>query len=139
MSGAFVAGLDAGLIYNEFPLMGGQWVPEDLINPRIKPAYKNMFEHDVTVQFQHRVLATVTYASILGLTALAYRGRRGLSPRARAAANTLAAVGTAQVILGISTLLTFVPTPLAATHQAGSLTLLSVAIWLLHELKKLPK
>ncbi|GAM22046.1 hypothetical protein SAMD00019534_052210 [Acytostelium subglobosum LB1] len=139
MSGAFVAGLDAGLIYNTFPLMGGQWVPEDLINPRIQPAYKNMFEHDVTVQFQHRVLATLTYASILGLTQLARRGRGGLTPRARLAANSLAVMGTAQVILGISTLLTFVPVSLGASHQAGSLTLLSIAIWLLHELKKLPK
>ena len=42
-------------------------------------------------------------------------------------------------ILGISTLLTFVPVPLAASHQTGAVTLLSVAIWLVHELKRLPK
>ncbi|EGC36625.1 hypothetical protein DICPUDRAFT_54540 [Dictyostelium purpureum] len=139
MSGAFVAGLDAGLVYNTFPKMGDDWIPDDIINPKIKPAYKNCFEHDVTVQFQHRVLACITYGSILALTAFAYRGRKALSPKARLAVNSLAVMGTAQVILGISTLLTFVPVSLAASHQAGSLTLLTIATWLLRELKKLPK
>ncbi|KAJ8317719.1 hypothetical protein KUTeg_005623 [Tegillarca granosa] len=41
--------------------------------------------------------------------------------------------------LGISTLLWFVPTHLAATHQSGSLVLLSIAVWLTHELRRLPK
>jgi cytochrome c oxidase assembly protein subunit 15 len=47
-----------------------------------------------------------------------------------------------QVILGISTLLLYVPVPLAASHQSGSLALLSLAVWLTHELKyvkRLPK
>ena len=41
-----------------------------------------------------------------------------------------------QVGLGIATLLWFVPTPLAASHQSGSLALLTFALWLMHELKK---
>lgn len=44
-----------------------------------------------------------------------------------------------QVGLGISTLLMYVPTPLAATHQSGSLALLSVALWLMSELRRVPK
>lgn len=44
-----------------------------------------------------------------------------------------------QVGLGISTLLLYVPTPLAATHQSGSLALLSMALWLMSELRRLPK
>jgi len=44
-----------------------------------------------------------------------------------------------QMGLGISTLLTYVPVSLAAAHQSGSLTLLSLALWLVHELKTLPK
>lgn len=44
-----------------------------------------------------------------------------------------------QVTLGISTLLLYVPTSLAATHQSGSLALLSMAIWLMNELRRLPK
>lgn len=44
-----------------------------------------------------------------------------------------------QVGLGISTLLLYVPTPLAATHQSGSLALLSMALWLMSELRRVPK
>lgn len=44
-----------------------------------------------------------------------------------------------QAGLGISTLLMYVPTPLAATHQSGSLALLSVALWLMNELRRLPR
>lgn len=42
-------------------------------------------------------------------------------------------------MLGITTLLHYVPTTLAAAHQSGSLFLLSTAIWLTHELKRIPK
>ena len=45
-----------------------------------------------------------------------------------------------QVGLGLCTLLWFVPTPLAAAHQTGSVALLSFALWLMSELrKKVPK
>ena len=44
-------------------------------------------------------------------------------------------MATLQAALGITTLLTFVPVPIAATHQAGSLVLLSLAMWLVHELR----
>ncbi len=41
-----------------------------------------------------------------------------------------------QASLGVATLLYYVPTPLAATHQSGSLALLSLALWLMSELRK---
>ena len=44
-----------------------------------------------------------------------------------------------QVALGVTTLLTFVPTPTAAMHQSGSLALLSFALWFSHELRRFPK
>lgn len=44
-----------------------------------------------------------------------------------------------QITLGICTLLYFVPTSLAAAHQSGSLTLLSLALWFAHELRRIPK
>ena len=52
--GAFVAGLDAGLVYNSFPKMAGRWIPEDWLN--VSPKYKNFFENPSTVQFDHRIL-----------------------------------------------------------------------------------
>lgn len=60
----------------------------------------------------------------------------GVSPRARLAANCLAVAGVTQVALGITTLLYFVPTLLAASHQFGSLAVISSALWLMHELRK---
>lgn len=52
--GAFVAGLDAGLVYNSFPKMGDKWIPDDIL--QIKPVINNITENPTTVQFNHRVL-----------------------------------------------------------------------------------
>lgn len=63
ISGAFVAGLDAGLIYNEFPLMGGAIVPpmDEMMDSRYAQKedgsdkwWRNMLENPTTVQFDHR-------------------------------------------------------------------------------------
>eukprot|EP01112_Ceratiomyxa_fruticulosa_P012195 TRINITY_DN3368_c0_g2_i4.p1 TRINITY_DN3368_c0_g2~~TRINITY_DN3368_c0_g2_i4.p1 ORF type:complete len:293 (+),score=32.71 TRINITY_DN3368_c0_g2_i4:379-1257(+) len=141
LSGAFVAGLDAGLIYNTFPYMGGKLIPSDIIDNKIKPKFRNMFENAVTVQFEHRVLAITTFSSILTLYALA-RGRggwKGLPKSVRVLSTSLFGVACVQVGLGITTLLTFVPTPIASAHQMGSLTLLTVALWFLHAIRRIPK
>ncbi|CAJ1067619.1 cytochrome c oxidase assembly protein COX15 homolog [Xyrichtys novacula] len=135
LSGAFVAGLDAGLVYNSFPKMGERWIPDDLL--AFSPALKNFFENPTTVQFDHRVLAI---SSLTAITGLYLFSRRMMIPRrAKIAISLLTAMAYGQVALGISTLLLYVPTPLAATHQSGSVALLSLAIWVLAELRKMPK
>ena len=53
--GALVAGLDAGLVYNDWPTMGGAFVPPDFMVDQ--PWWRNFFEDEATVQFQHRMLA----------------------------------------------------------------------------------
>ncbi|VVC96901.1 unnamed protein product, partial [Leptidea sinapis] len=58
LSGAFVAGLDAGLVYNSFPKMGDHWLPPELL--AFSPRLRNLTENPVTVQFDHRVLGTAT-------------------------------------------------------------------------------
>ncbi len=133
VSGAFVAGLDAGLVYNSFPLMAGKVIPDDIM--ALEPKSKNFTENPTTVQFQHRILGTLTLA-IITLTALRSR-RVSLPPRARKAVKALTFMGYAQVGLGIATLLTYVPTWLAASHQAGAMLTLSSSLWLSHELKLL--
>ncbi|CAL8115362.1 unnamed protein product [Orchesella dallaii] len=135
LSGAFVAGLDAGLVYNSFPKMADKWIPDDVL--AFKPTWKNFTENPTTVQFDHRILGITTFSTIMGLWALSRKTR--LPSRAALATNLLAVAAVAQVTLGITTLLLYVPTHLAATHQSGSLVLLSLAIWLTHELKRLPK
>ncbi|KAK9874920.1 hypothetical protein WA026_005736 [Henosepilachna vigintioctopunctata] len=135
VSGAFVAGLDAGLVYNSFPKMADKWIPDDIL--AMSPKLINITENHTTVQFNHRVLGTTTLSLITLLWWMSRR--RTLPPRALLAANCFAAMAWIQVGLGITTLLTYVPTPIAASHQSGSLLLLSTAVWLTHELKKLPK
>ncbi|XP_063289646.1 cytochrome c oxidase assembly protein COX15 homolog [Pelobates fuscus] len=135
LSGAFVAGLDAGLVYNSFPKMGDRWIPDDLL--AFSPTLKNFFENPTTVQFDHRILGISSVAAITGLY---YVSRKVPLPRrAKLALNSLIAVAYLQVTLGISTLLLYVPTSIAATHQSGSLALLSMAIWLMNELRRVPK
>jgi len=55
--GAFVAGLDAGLVYNSFPKMGDKWVPDDIL--QMEPVLSNITENPTTVQFDHRILVTI--------------------------------------------------------------------------------
>jgi len=131
VSGAFVAGLDAGLTYNSFPLMAGKVIPDDLF--AYAPWLSNFTENPTTVQFDHRILGTTTLSVI---TYLAYKSRSvPLPPPARAAILSLLGMGWMQVGLGITTLLLYVPVPIAALHQAGALVTLSTALWYSHELK----
>ena len=131
LSGALVAGIDAGLTYNSWPKMADKWIPDDLLARY--PLWKNFFENPTTVQFDHRRLGEITYCVLTA--AWLYSRRLPLSPRMRTAVNCVQLAATAQVLLGITTLLTYVPTSMASIHQAGALTLLSTAIWLTHELK----
>ena len=133
VSGAFVAGLDAGHAYNTFPLMDGGLYPADEIL-RLRPLWKNFFENTATVQFDHRVLAASTLCSVGAVWALS----RGLPVPARSAMllNALMAVTCVQVSLGVATLLNHVPVALGSAHQAGALTLFSVAVSLLHSLRR---
>lgn len=128
VSGAFVAGLDAGRIFNTFPLMAGQIVPPGY--GQLAPAWTNVFENPAAVQFNHRVLAIVTGFAAIMLAARARAGRLG-APTARSV-QLLGVVVVVQVALGITTLLLAVPVWLGVTHQIVGVTALSVAVVALH-------
>ncbi|KAI0291927.1 cytochrome oxidase assembly protein-domain-containing protein [Multifurca ochricompacta] len=159
LSGAFVAGLDAGLVYNEFPLMGGRLTPplKELLSPQYATTttttidhnnnkkrndnpglWRNFFENPTTVQFDHRLLAMTTYLSTALLFASSRRAsfRAALPHSAVRATAFLFAMANVQVVLGISTLLYLVPVPLAASHQVGSVALLSAALHVLLALRR---
>ena len=81
VSGAFVAGLDAGLVYNEFPTMGGRLVPptDELMDPRYAKRsdgtdrwWRNMLENPVTAQFDHRLFVSTTLVFRRKLTSTGY-------------------------------------------------------------------
>ncbi len=132
LSGGFVAGLKAGLAYNTFPLMGGRWIPEGFLN--LEPVWRNFFEDITTVQFDHRVLATLMFALI---TLFWFMARKvELLPRVRVGVHLFLLVLFVQVTLGISTLLLYVPTDLAASHQAGALALFTLSLFLSQQLSR---
>ncbi|KAI8078599.1 COX15/CtaA family [Thamnidium elegans] len=143
LSGGLVAGLDAGLIYNEFPFMGEGIIPptnelwsDDYVKPTDNGKWRNLLENPTTVQFDHRTLAetTATLSTALWL----YSRRLPLPKNARLAVNTMMGAVVLQVTLGISTLIYMVPLQLAAAHQAGALVLLTSNYWLIHALRRVP-
>jgi cytochrome c oxidase assembly protein subunit 15 len=132
VAGGFVAGLNAGLTYNSFPLMDGSFVPAGYA--QLSPFIRNWFENVAAVQFDHRLLAMTTVAAVIVLWLV---GRKATMPRrAKYALHALLAIALLQLALGISTLLLIVPIPLAAAHQAGAVLLLTAAIVLRHLLRK---
>jgi cytochrome c oxidase assembly protein subunit 15 len=132
VSGAFVAGNDAGRAYNTFPTMNGQWVPNEYWAPRLSPI-QNAFENTAAVQLHHRALALTTLAAAAALYA---HGRAlPLPPASRRWLLALSAAAAAQVALGVTTLLTYVPVSLGAAHQGGAMVVFTAALGLLHSLR----
>ncbi len=140
MSGGLVAGLDAGLIYNDFPYMGINLTPpvselfSDFYSRRADRAdiwWRNLLENPSTVQLDHRILATTTFTAVMVLWAYSRYSpsvRNTLLKNAKGGMRGVVHLVWMQVILGISTLIYMVPVPLAAAHQAGSLALLTGVI-----------
>lgn len=134
VSGAFVAGNDAGRAFNTYPMMGDVWIPDEILE--MQPVWRNFFENTATVQFDHRMLAVTTLGSIWSSYAYARSGGHWTAvPRsARVALTAVTHMSALQVGLGIATLLMYVPVPLAAVHQLGSLVLLTLVIGSTHSL-----
>ena len=117
--GGLVAGLNAGMTYNTWPLMDGTFIPNGLF---LMEPWRNLFEAPATVQFDHRIGAYT-----LWLVVVLHAWQCRAYPQA-ATAWLLAALVTAQAILGISTLLAMVTLHLALAHQFGAVVVLSVAV-----------
>jgi len=122
--GGLVAGLDAGLTYNEWPLMGGQLVPDGL--GFLEPLWRNWFENPVSVQFNHRISAYLLFVLIVAQWWIARRSSAEAPHKLRTVLMLL--VVTAQVIIGIVTLVLQVPLHWALVHQAMAVLLLALAV-----------
>jgi cytochrome c oxidase assembly protein subunit 15 len=140
VSGAFVAGTHAGAEFKTFPTMDGYLLPPGLFS--MSPLLSNFVENPTTIQFDHRLIALVIFVF---LSFIWYRSRRyTLTGSTRRALNLLLLVMLAQITLGISTLLSVpdapvragVWIPLASLHQGGALLLLTVALFVNHELRR---
>ncbi|MDX0659021.1 heme A synthase [Sinorhizobium medicae] len=122
--GAIVAGLDAGLSYNTWPLMDGAIVPGGLFVQQ--PAWINLFENPKTVQFVHRLGAYLLLALVLWHMIAALRSAPETTHARRSV--LLFALVVVQAAIGITTLLLQVPIGWGVLHQGGVLVVLGFAI-----------
>tara|TARA_B110000503_G_C7168791_1_gene423266 strand:+ start:4936 stop:6003 length:1068 start_codon:yes stop_codon:yes gene_type:complete len=129
--GAYVAGLNAGKVYNSWPKMGEQWIADGVT--AMQPWYLNFVEGIVGVQFIHRYLA---YAVVALILLLFWRARKiKLSSSQRWGVNSLVIAVSVQFVLGIFTLLYAVPVSLGLLHQLGAFLLLGAVIFSLHRFR----
>ena len=125
LAGALVAGLDAGMGFNTWPLINGAFVPGGL--GEASPWYLNLFENPLTVQFDHRMLGYAVVLAALGQIRLA-RGQGGAAVLIGSAL-VLALFALLQATLGVWTLLLAVPIALGLAHQAGAIAVFAAALY----------
>jgi cytochrome c oxidase assembly protein subunit 15 len=126
--GAFTAGLRAGYAFSSWPKMGEEWFPS--ATPMLSPAWHNLVDNPIVVQFAHRWFAFVVAA---GLGVLAMRAAK---KGGRASARAVAGLLVLQILLGIATLMSGVDIGIAVAHQGVATLLLGASIGAAHTLGK---
>ena len=122
--GALVAGLDAGLAFNDWPLMDGAIIPSGLMT--LEPAWLNGFENPKAVQFIHRIWAymvlVLLIAQMIGVLVTRHNRQHVILPI------ILVLAGLIQAAIGIVTLVLQVPIFWALLHQGSAIILLGLAV-----------
>ncbi|QDO93951.1 heme A synthase [Formosa sediminum] len=131
--GAFIAGLKAGLLHNHWPLMN----EGKFIHPSVY-AYDsftaNILENPSGIQFVHRMLAIVVVSLIVLLW---YKSRAlQLTINQKKAIKAILILVVFQFLLGVFTLLLYVPVWLGVLHQVGAFFLLTAMTFMLHRFSK---
>jgi cytochrome c oxidase assembly protein subunit 15 len=124
--GALVAGNQAGLVYNDWPLMNGAFFPKAYWS---QGGLRSLIHSQAAVQFDHRLVAYVLFAAAVGTAAFAARSRQPAT-QTRLLFVSLAGVVAMQAILGVATLMTRAPLALSALHQTLAAIVLGVAVML---------
>jgi cytochrome c oxidase assembly protein subunit 15 len=132
--GGFVAGLNAGLVHNHWPMMSdGQFIHDSVFIEQ-KTLFLNLVEGKSGVQFVHRILAYVVVGLILYLY---FKGKKhNLNTQQQNGLNALVIIVFLQFILGVYTLLFNVPLWLGLSHQVNAFFLLTAMTYTLHRLSK---
>ncbi len=124
--GALVAVLVAGLVFNTWPSIDGALIPSAERLWFESPAWRNLFENTLTVQFDHRMVAYALWLAAVLHLADVMRNKRGGALLNGALA--LACAVTLQAGIGIVTLLHQAPLPLALLHQITGIAVLTIAV-----------
>jgi cytochrome c oxidase assembly protein subunit 15 len=130
--GALVAGNQAGLIDNDWPLMNGYLFPPDYAKAGI---WATLAHSQAAVQFNHRMMA---YAVVIAAVGIAGAGlnSRVLMGQSRGLTLAVGVLAVFQALLGVVTLMTRVPLPLALCHQAGAAALLALSTGLMWRVRR---
>ena len=123
IAGAFVAGMDAGLLYNHYPLMGDGFVPAEYGEKGLS----DPFENPASAQFHHRWIALIATVGVIYLWRCALSA--GVAVRR---AYLMIVIVFGQFALGILTLINAAPVHLGAMHQTGALLLLATSLSVIH-------
>jgi cytochrome c oxidase assembly protein subunit 15 len=123
--GAFVSGLDAGRIYQSWPLMNGDYFPNDNFSNNLFNFSKPSF-----VQFMHRNIAYLVFIFTIYLGFFIYRNKIFKLYNAYL---VFLLIIVLQVFLGISTLLSNLNIFLASSHQISSIFLVASSLQLYHQ------
>ncbi|MEM9060813.1 MAG: COX15/CtaA family protein [Pseudomonadota bacterium] len=123
LSGALVAGLDAGQGYIDWPLMAGQVFPAEAFD--LEPWWINFFENPALTQFNHRVLAYLTVVFVVIFLVIGLRSAHRASRRWVLMSGAMVLV---QATLGVVTLIHAAPVHMAIVHQGVGLALFFVLL-----------
>lgn len=135
LSGGLVAGTRAGIPYPTWPLMGDSFIPPGLYS--LQPFWLSAFEDMLTIQFNHRMFAYL----IVGLVCtFAYQALKSdLQGSLKVGIYCFIGLLFLQVSLGISTLIFYIPVPIAAAHQVCAVALLSASLFVSHSFTRQPR
>tara|TARA_B100001540_G_scaffold311656_1_gene331447 strand:+ start:161 stop:1159 length:999 start_codon:yes stop_codon:yes gene_type:complete len=124
IAGSFVAGMDAGLMYNTYPLMNEKILPDQYLTL----GYLDPFENPGSAQFHHRHLGLLCLILFLFFYFKNYNKKE-----IRIRINVLLILILAQFFLGIFILLNYVPIIFASLHQVGAMMIFLIFISIIHK------
>jgi cytochrome c oxidase assembly protein subunit 15 len=122
--GALVAGNQAGLVYNDWPMFAGRLLPRDYAGTSL---WATLAHSQGAVQLHHRLVAYLLLIVAIGMGLAAWRSRY-LAPASKQLAAGVAAMVLLQALLGIATLMARVPVGLGVAHQLTAALTLSLAV-----------
>ena len=124
LSGGFMAGSHAGQSFNTYPLMNGKIIPDDIYLEDL--GFLNMFENTVTINFNHRWIATITF--IYTFSFFSYLIFKKVINLSNKIIISVLLILTLQFLLGIMALLSNVSIYYGSLHQTNSIALLSILL-----------
>ena len=124
LSGGFMAGSHAGQSFNTYPLMNGKIIPDDIYLAEM--GILNLFENTVTINFNHRWIATLTFVYTFSL--FLYLSISKITGLQKSIIVLVLLILSLQFFLGVMALLSNVAIQYASLHQTNSLLLLSILL-----------